>query len=100
MEKIAHIISGEKPVDDSDADLDVKKLCATRRSAGVPFMVQGIVTTENQVCSNSALTFCMTTFMRIAKSAPVQESRTHSLNILRALFRYSNHYNFTYFTNL
>lgn len=87
VEKIAAIIAGEKTDDDPDAELDVKKLCATRRSAGIPFMVQGIATTESQVCSNRALTFCMNTFMSIAKSGPVEESRTHSLNILRALFR-------------
>lgn len=90
VEKIAAIISGEKTENDPNAELDVKKLCATRRSAGVPFMVQGVVTTENQVCSNSALTFCMTTFMNIATTGAVEESRTHSLNILRALFRYIN----------
>lgn len=91
VEKIAAIISGERIDNDPDADLDVSKLCATRRSAGVPFMVQGVVTTESQVCSNKALTFCMNTFMNIAKTGPVQESRTHSLNILRSLFRLVNH---------
>lgn len=44
--------------------------------------------TESQVCSTTALTFCMETFMDIAKNGAVQESRTHSLNILRSLFRY------------
>lgn len=85
VQKIAAVISGER-VDD-DTDLDVKKLCATRRSAGIPFMIQGVVTTEVQVCSSAALTFCMNTFLNIAKTGVVEESRTHSLNILRALFR-------------
>lgn len=84
VEKIAGIISGERTTDD---DLDVKKLCATRRSAGIPFMVQGVVTTESQVHSTTALTFCMNTFLDIAKTGRVEESRTHSLNILRALYK-------------
>lgn len=89
VQNIAAIVSGsEKPNSDLESDLDVKKLCATRRSAGVPFMVQAVVMTESQVCSNTALTFCMETFMNIAKNGPVEESRTHSLNILRSLFRY------------
>ncbi|XP_055295122.1 thyroid adenoma-associated protein homolog [Sitodiplosis mosellana] len=89
VDKIAKIISGECCGNESDAEIDVKKLCATRRSAGVPFMVQGVVTTESQVCSSSALHFCITTFLNIAKTGVVQESRTHSLNILRALFKCS-----------
>lgn len=88
VEKIAKIISGESiAIESADTEIDVKKLCATRRSAGIPFMVQAIVTTESQVCSSSALHFCMTTFLNIAKTGPVEESRTHSLNILRALFK-------------
>ncbi|XP_031638647.1 thyroid adenoma-associated protein homolog [Contarinia nasturtii] len=83
VKKIANIVSG----DEIDAELDVNKLCITRRSAGVPFMVQGIVMTESQVCSSTTLTFCMKTFLNIAKTGSIPESRTHSLNILRALFR-------------
>lgn len=87
IEKIAAIISGERTGNEPDTDLDVKKLCATRRSAGIPFMLQGVATTESQVCSTTALTFCMKTFLHIAKTGPVEESRTHSLNILRSLFK-------------
>lgn len=86
VEKIARIVSGES-TDESDTELDVKKLCITRRSAGVPFMVQGVATAESQVCSSTALTFCMRTFLNVAINGSVEESRTHSLNILRALFR-------------
>lgn len=87
IEKLAAIISGEVPVDENSAELDVTKLCATRRSAGIPFMVQALVTSEVQVCSTTALTYCMTNFLAIAQNGPRTESRTHSLNILRALFR-------------
>lgn len=36
VEKIAKVISGECSGNESDAEFDVKKLCATRRSAGIP----------------------------------------------------------------
>lgn len=85
--KLAAIISGEVLIDENSTELDVTKLCATRRSAGIPFMVQALVTSEVQVCSTTALTYCMTNFLAIAQSGPRTESRTHSLNILRALFR-------------
>lgn len=85
--KLAAIISGEVPIDEASPELDVTKLCATRRSAGIPFMVQALVTSEVQVCSTTALTYCMTNFLAIARTGPRTESRTHSLNILRALFR-------------
>lgn len=87
IKKIASIISGEVPIDENSTELDVTKLCATRRSAGIPFMVQALVTSEVQVCSTKALTFCMTTFIEISRNGLRAESRTHSLNILRALFR-------------
>lgn len=85
--KLASIISGEVPIEENSAELDVTKLCSTRRSAGIPFMVQALVASEVQVCSTTALTYCMTNFLAIARSGPRSESRTHSLNILRALFR-------------
>ncbi|XP_026752683.2 thyroid adenoma-associated protein homolog [Galleria mellonella] len=101
-------------------------LCATRRSAGLPFMIQAIVTTEIEVQSNpKCFHQCMRTLLRLAcpPSLPHKyqdgytiksrnatatnnhvdsdeiieiipgdvsiETRTHSLNILRALFRNS-----------
>lgn len=89
VQKIAYIISGEidQHTDLSPMELDVTKLCFTRRSAGIPFMVQAIISSEIQVCSTEALNFCMNTFIEICKTSKKAESRTHSLNILRALFR-------------
>lgn len=87
VKKIAATIAGEKVDDDGDAVFDLNELCWTRRSAGIPFMIQGIVATEIQVCSSNALTFCMNVFLKIAKTGNTQEARTHSLNILRALFK-------------
>lgn len=85
--KIAAIIAGENVDDDIYSDLNVTKLCITRRSAGIPFMIQAIAASEVQVCSNATLAFSMRTFLEIARTGPAQESRTHALNILRALFK-------------
>ncbi|XP_059062927.1 thyroid adenoma-associated protein homolog [Achroia grisella] len=98
--------------------------CATRRSAGLPFTIQAIVTTEIEVQGNpKCFHQCMKTLLRLAcppslsykyrdiyttklqdgtsnhidseemvdiipDDVPV-ETRTHSLNILRALYRNS-----------
>lgn len=82
-------IIGDDPDDDlvATSKLSVSKLCATRRSAGVPFMVQALITSEFQVCSSSGLTYCMKQLIEICRSCKRAESRTHALNILRALFR-------------
>lgn len=64
------------------------KICATRRSAGVPFMVQALITSEIQVCSSRALRFSMDILFGLCESEDgTAEARTHALNILRALFR-------------
>ncbi|XP_026332504.1 thyroid adenoma-associated protein homolog [Hyposmocoma kahamanoa] len=73
-------------------------LCATRRSAGLPFMIQALVTTELQIQGNpKCFHQCMTTLLRLARNTPQPipdsetaiETRTHAINILRALFRNS-----------
>lgn len=65
-------------------------LCATRRSAGLPFMIQALVTTELQVQSNpKCFHSCMASLLSLARSSDCVESRSHALNILRALFRNS-----------
>lgn len=71
----------------ANTKLCVEKLCATRRSAGVPFMVQALITSEFQVCSSTGLSLCMKRLIELCRSAKKTESRTHALNILRALFR-------------
>ncbi|CAG9101576.1 unnamed protein product [Plutella xylostella] len=70
------------------------KLCATRRSAGVPYIIQALVTTELQVNGRPRCFHrCMSRLLALARRDPHQEhtveveTRTHSLNILRALFR-------------
>ena len=62
-------------------------LCATRRSAGVPFIVQAVLTTDPDT-SASLLRQTMERLLGTAgDSATDPENRVHCLNILRALFR-------------
>ena len=62
-------------------------LCATRRSAGVPFIVQAVVSTEVDQ-TGSVFRSTMQTLLNLAgDQAADAESRVHSLNILRALYR-------------
>ncbi|XP_067011359.2 tRNA (32-2'-O)-methyltransferase regulator THADA [Anabrus simplex] len=66
------------------------KLCATRRSAGVPFMVQALVTTELQVGGSlQCFQQSMFTLLKLASTGDTVEVRTHALNILRALYRHA-----------
>ncbi|XP_045773448.1 thyroid adenoma-associated protein homolog isoform X2 [Maniola jurtina] len=66
------------------------RLCATRRSAGLPFMIQALVITELQVKVNTkSFDSCMTTLLRLARHSHCKETRCHCLNILRALYRNS-----------
>lgn len=69
-----------------------QRICATRRSAGVPFMIQAIITSELQVCSSVGLQYCMQHLFAVVTTSTTSpervEARTHALNILRALFRF------------
>lgn len=78
-------ISGQ---DKDNAELlTMKNLCATRRSAGLPFMVQALITSELKVSTNKNFHFVMKKLIDFCLHADLLETRTHSLNILRALFR-------------
>ncbi|MEQ2239497.1 hypothetical protein ILYODFUR_005061, partial [Ilyodon furcidens] len=69
------------------------KLCATRRSAGIPFYIQALLSSEPKSSSCSLLKMTMREL--IALAVPSAESNTnsstvpqvHALNILRALYR-------------
>lgn len=67
------------------------KLCATRRSAGVPFLVQALVSAELQtVGSPQSLQTTMSQLLTCAANKDSHvECRTHALNILRALYRHA-----------
>ncbi|GJQ88097.1 hypothetical protein Trydic_g13108 [Trypoxylus dichotomus] len=65
------------------------KLCPTRRSAGLPFMIQGIIITEPKSLGNENFHSCMKTLLNIASNTSEQnvKSRIHAMNILRSLYR-------------
>ncbi|XP_049279352.1 thyroid adenoma-associated protein homolog [Anopheles funestus] len=70
------------------AEINLDKLCVTRRSAGIPFIIQALITSELQVSSTKGLQFCMKTLLELCRSNTTSsQTRTHSLNILRSLFR-------------
>lgn len=65
------------------------KLCATRRSAGIPFYIQALLSSEPKSSSCGLLKMTMRELIALAK--PSADSSTvpqvHALNILRALYR-------------
>ncbi|XP_055381327.1 thyroid adenoma-associated protein homolog isoform X2 [Condylostylus longicornis] len=80
IDELIDIISKDEKINE--------KICATRRSAGIPFMVQALITSELQVGTTKALKKCMKFLFEICYNKSYSpESKTHSLNILRALFR-------------
>uniref|UniRef100_A0A8B9C0E8 tRNA (32-2'-O)-methyltransferase regulator THADA n=1 Tax=Anser brachyrhynchus TaxID=132585 RepID=A0A8B9C0E8_9AVES len=65
-------------------------LCATRRSAGIPFYIQALLASEPKKSKTDLLKMTMKELLSLA--APLNESssvipQVHALNILRALFR-------------
>ncbi|KAG5266714.1 hypothetical protein AALO_G00235290 [Alosa alosa] len=69
------------------------KLCATRRSAGIPFYIQALLSSEPKSSSCSLLKMTMRDLTALAKptQGTVTDASTvpqvHALNILRALYR-------------
>lgn len=69
------------------------KLCATRRSAGIPFYIQALLSSEPKSSSCSLLKMSMRSLTALAmpsddRSADISTvPQVHALNILRALFR-------------
>ncbi|XP_022663182.1 uncharacterized protein LOC111251137 isoform X3 [Varroa destructor] len=62
------------------------EVSATRRSAGLPFIVQSIVVTEPEVNANGGLRRAMTGLLPLAAGED-EKARVHALNVLRALYR-------------
>nr|XP_026646868.1 thyroid adenoma-associated protein isoform X2 [Zonotrichia albicollis] len=65
-------------------------LCATRRSAGIPFYIQALLASEPKKGKTNLLKMAMKELISLA--APLNESlsvipQVHALNILRALYR-------------
>uniref|UniRef100_A0A2M4B8H4 tRNA (32-2'-O)-methyltransferase regulator THADA n=1 Tax=Anopheles marajoara TaxID=58244 RepID=A0A2M4B8H4_9DIPT len=70
------------------SEINVEKLCITRRSAGIPYIIQALITSELQVNTTKGLQLCMKTLLELCYSnTSSSQTRTHSLNILRSLFR-------------
>lgn len=70
-----------------------KAICPTRRSAGVPCILQALICTELQLGTHTTFSKSMFLLLNVCESrqtGPAAASaRSHALNILRALFRCS-----------
>lgn len=87
LQSLIGTISGETKENEL---LTMKNLCSTRRSAGLPFVIQALITSELKVGKNHNFHFVMSNLVKCARAGEHLETRTHSLNILRALFRCSD----------
>ncbi|XP_034080889.1 thyroid adenoma-associated protein isoform X3 [Gymnodraco acuticeps] len=69
------------------------KLCATRRSAGIPFYIQALLSSEPKLSSCSLLKLTMRELIALAMPSTNRTTdsstvpQVHALNILRALYR-------------
>ncbi|XP_062257166.1 thyroid adenoma-associated protein isoform X1 [Platichthys flesus] len=69
------------------------KLCATRRSAGIPFYIQALLSSEPKLSSCSLLKMTMRELISLAMPSADRNNESssvpqvHALNILRALYR-------------
>uniref|UniRef100_A0A7N6FJ83 tRNA (32-2'-O)-methyltransferase regulator THADA n=1 Tax=Anabas testudineus TaxID=64144 RepID=A0A7N6FJ83_ANATE len=69
------------------------KLCATRRSAGIPFYIQALLSSEPKSSSCSLLKMTMRELIALAMPSAGRNTdsssvpQVHALNILRALYR-------------
>ncbi|KAH8285720.1 hypothetical protein KR044_004433, partial [Drosophila immigrans] len=72
---------------------DGKEICATRRSAGVPYMLQALICTELKLGTHNTFSRSMEQLLEVCErrdaGAAASTARSHALNIMRALFRCS-----------
>nr|XP_042902265.1 thyroid adenoma-associated protein homolog [Parasteatoda tepidariorum] len=66
------------------------QLCPTRRSAGLPFIIQAVLTSEPNLAHSAFFKETVSNFLNIAlikSESKIANEEIHALNILRALFR-------------
>lgn len=66
---------------------DQSRLCATRRSAGIPFYIQAIVSSEPLSSGRPFFKQTMKKLLKLATDKSSTSSQVHALNILRSLYR-------------
>ncbi|GFY54930.1 thyroid adenoma-associated protein homolog [Trichonephila inaurata madagascariensis] len=69
---------------------DNMNLCSTRRSAGLPFIMQALLTSEPGLSSSLFFKDTISSLLSMASIQKMQgnlDEKVHALNILRALFR-------------
>ncbi|XP_072031670.1 tRNA (32-2'-O)-methyltransferase regulator THADA-like [Amphiura filiformis] len=80
----------------NDVTSDQPMLCATRRSAGIPFAIQALLNSEPVNFSKQHFKSVMSRLLNLAlpdadSSQVSSTSQVHALNILRALYRDTHH---------
>ena len=68
---------------------DNTRFCATRRSAGIPYLIQALVTTEPKNRNYQSLELALNNLLSFCED-PREELRIHAYNILRSLYRDSS----------
>ncbi|XP_017869820.1 PREDICTED: thyroid adenoma-associated protein homolog [Drosophila arizonae] len=70
-----------------------KELCSTRRSAGMPYMLQALICTELKLGTHNTFKRSMSLLLEVCErrelGADAAIARSHAMNIMRALFRCS-----------
>lgn len=88
LQNLITSMAGDSDIEnENNLGIEMKNLCATRRSAGLPFIVQALITSEMKIMRSNNFHFVMKNLLRYARFGSQLETRIHSLNILRALFR-------------
>lgn len=76
-------------IQEKSSQLTARSICATRRGAGIPFIMQALISSEIKCRStHTCLHYCIEQLLRICSSTERSiQSRTHAMNIMRLLYR-------------